>query len=234
MIHLLWATLRPQQFVQYHKEWVSRCDNTSLIKTHVLVSTEPERQFLEKYFTQISKTDYRIEVFKPPHPGVCLPSYKLSSSFDYNDDDIVIFGSDDFLAPNGWDTYLKEKLNGKSGLLFVRDGYQAPDSSNMQHPAITIPIMTGNTLKVLEGVIYNPAYHHMFSDCELYLNAKELNVLIDDRVTDDTIFEHRHWVTGKRQADSADQAYHHKWKEDELTWLSRKDMPINERIKVVL
>lgn len=234
MIHLLWATLRPQQFIQFHSEWIKRCENKNNVKTHVLVSTEPEKDYLEKYFRDIAKTESRIIVFKPPHPGVCLPSYRLSSSFEYKDDDIVIFGSDDFLAPNKWDTYLTEKLKDKNGLLFVRDGYQAPDSSNMQYPAITIPIMTGSALKKMNNVIYNPAYSHMFSDCELYMNARDMGILIDERKTDETIFEHKHWVTGKRQADNADQAYHMKWKEDESTWNKRKNMTVEERIKVAV
>ncbi len=233
MIHLLWCTIRPQQFIKYHNEWLNNCDDKDNIKTHVLVSTESEKKFLEKYFNQIAKIANRIEVYRPQHPGVCSPSYKLSSTLECTDDDIVIFGSDDFLAPKKWDTYLKEKFNNRSGLLFVRDGYQLPDSSNMQYPAITIPIMTGEALRSMNNIIYNPAYHHMFSDCELYLNAKEMGILIDDRKSDQTVFEHAHWVTGKRQADAADQSYHLKWKDDEQTWNVRKALPVEERIKEI-
>lgn len=232
MVHLLWCTIRPQQFIQYHKKWIERSNQRDNIKTHVLVSTEPEKKFIEQYFEQVSKTDYRIMVYKPSHPGVCMPSYKLSSTLECKDDDIVIFGSDDFLAPNDWDSYLYEKFENRQGLLFVRDGYQLPDSSNMQYPAITIPIMSGSSLKKMNNVIYNPAYHHMFSDCELYMNARDMGILIDERQTDSTIFPHEHWVTGKRKPDAADQSYHQKWQEDEKTWNVRKNLPVEERIKV--
>jgi hypothetical protein len=112
------------------------------------------------------------------------------------------------------------------------DGYQLPDSSNMLYPAITIPIMTYGCLKKLNMTIYHPAYNHMFSDCELYMNLKELNLLYDDRLNDETTFEHLHYAAGKRQPDGADQAYNQKWKEDEITWNIRKLLPVEERIKI--
>jgi hypothetical protein len=72
----------------------------------------------------------------------------------------------------------------------------------------------------------------MFSDCELYDNLKDLNLLYDDRINDETIFEHLHYAAGKRNADDADREYNNKWKEDELTWNIRKKMSVDERIKI--
>jgi hypothetical protein len=148
------------------------------------------------------------------------------------DRDIVIFASDDFLPPNYFDEYLIKKFESKSGVLMVRDGYQMPDSRNMLYPVVTIPIMTYDALLKLNRIIYHPAYNHMFSDAELYLNSKELGLLIDDRMTDTTTFEHHHYVTGKRQADKNDSAYILKWRDDEITWNRRKNLPLEERIKV--
>ena len=81
-------------------------------------------------------------------------------------------------------------------------------------------------------IIYHPRYNHMYSDSELYLNLKDLDLLIDDRINDETTFEHHHYAAGKRNADGADQAYHMKWKEDELLWNQRKNMKVEERLKV--
>jgi hypothetical protein len=168
----------------------------------------------------------------PERIGVCYPSYLLSSTLEGKDDDIVVFASDDFVAPNKWDTYLIKKLKDKDGVLMVRDGYQLPDSSNMQYPAVTIPIMTLSALKKMNMVIYHPSYSHMYSDCELFLTTKEMNLLIDDRLTDETTFEHHHYAAGKRMSDNCDQQYHLKWKEDENMWNKRKLMSLEDRLKV--
>lgn len=233
MIHLLWCTIRTANFPNVHKIWFERLKDKKSAKTHVLVSTEAESTYLKKYFESIQQ-DNRIVVFQPPYPGVCLPSYKLSSTLEFEDNDIIVFGSDDFTPPQNWDDYLINKFKNKNGVLMVRDGYQLPDSSNMLHPAITIPIMTGLALNQMNKIIYNPVYKHMFSDCELYLVAKDMGLLIDDRIKDETVFEHHHHAAGKRKADVFDQSYYGKWKEDELSWNNRKFLPTREKILVHL
>lgn len=233
MIHILWCTIRPTQFKQMHEEWIKRSDNPKNIQTYVAVNWEQHAVELKEYLTN----NYLITL-NTNRIGVCYPSYQLSSKLGSEmgkceNGDIVVFASDDFMAPKGWDTYLINKLKdrGDCGLM-VRDGYQLPDSSNMLHPAITIPIMTWGCLQKMNGVIYHPAYNHMFSDCELYNTLKDLGLLYDDRLNDETTFEHHHYAAGKRQADGADQAYNMKWKDDELTWNQRKLMSVEERIKV--
>lgn len=233
MIHILWATIRPEQFKSMHSEWIKRSNNPGDIKTYVAVNWKEHYDILEDYLNE----DYLINL-NTNKIGVCYPSYKLSSTIGTEmgkceDNDIVIFASDDFIAPNNWDTYLKTKLEGKGDVcLMCLDGYQLPDSSNMLHPAITIPIMTFGCLKKLNKVIYHPAYNHMFSDVELYYNLKDLNMLYDDRLNDDTLFEHLHYAAGKRNPDQADQEYNNKWAEDQVTWDKRKVMSIEERLKV--
>jgi hypothetical protein len=231
MIHILWATIRPETFIKAHSEWIRRATNKENIKTYVAVNWKEHAEVLRDYL----KNDYIITL-NTNKIGVCYPSYQLSSNLGINmgkceDNDVVIFASDDFLPPENWDEYLIEKFKNNNGLLMIRDGYQLPDSSNMLYPAITIPIMTFDSLLKLNRIIYHPEYNHMFSDVELYFNAKDLGILIDDRLNDETVFEHLHYAAGKRNADQADQAYNNKWKEDELTWNKRKLLPVEERIK---
>jgi len=235
-IHILWCTIRPAQFKSAHSEWIKRADNKENIYTYTAVNWGEHATELSNYLDCKNK-DYIITL-NTNKIGVCYPSYQLSSNLGIkmgkcDDNDIVIFASDDFMVPQGWDTYLISKLNDKGDVaLFVQDGYQLPDSSNMLHPAITIPIMTYGCLKKLNMIIYHPAYNHMFSDVELYDNLKDLNLLYDDRMNDNTIFEHLHYAAGKRPADQADQAYNSKWGEDDLTWQKRKLMSVEDRLKL--
>lgn len=232
MIHILWATIRPQQFEKVHSEWIKRSVDPKNIKTYVTVNNAEHKDQLRLYLEDEVLINLNIN-----RVGVCYPSYQLSSKLGdkfgiCKEDDIVIFASDDFLPPQRFDEYLINKFKGRDGVLMCRDGYQLPDSSNMLFPAITIPIMTYGSLLKLNRIIYNPSYNHMFSDVELYYNARDLNILIDDRMTDETVFEHHHYAAGKRRVDQMDQAYNLKWKEDELTWNRRKNLPVEERIKI--
>ena len=230
MIQLLWCTIRPTVFVQMHSQWISRSKNPENIKTHVAVNTIEHFNQIDTYLKNTPSHKYRIISVNSKKIGVCYPSYKLSSTTEGSDGDIVVFASDDFYPPQNWDEYLYKTLEGKDGGLMVRDGYQLPDSSNMQFPAITIPILTWGCFEKLNKTIYNPVYVHMYSDCELYLNLKDSGLLIDNRLTDTTTFEHLHYASGKRTPDQFDQSYHHSWKEDEIVWNKRKNMTINERI----
>lgn len=233
MIHLLWCTIRTANFPNVHKYWFDRTAQKERVKCHVLVSTQNEATFLKQYFDAI-KQDNRIEVFQPPYPGVCLPSYKLSSTLEAENSDIVIFGSDDFTPPQNWDEYLIGKLNNKTGALLVNDGYQAIDFSNMAEPVFSIPVMTYDCLLRNNKVIYNPAYTHLCSDAELFLNLKEMNLIIDERVDDfNFVFEHHHWSSGKRKPDQNDQSYYSNFDKDKKTWEIRKKLTLEERLKVI-
>jgi len=227
MIHLLWCTIRPQVFINTYTYWMRLSENSNNIKTYVCVNTIEDSNIIKQKYPDISITVSD----KPNRIGVTYPSYLLSSKLEGEKNDIVVFASDDFLPPNNWDTYLVKKLENKEGALIVRDGYQLPDFSNMLHPSITIPIMTYSCLEKLNKILYNPNYNHMFSDSELYLNLKDLNLIIDDRTNDLTTFEHHHHASGKRNADAADSAYYNKWKDDEVVWNVRKNLPVHERLK---
>jgi hypothetical protein len=215
-----------------HSIWIKR-SKTPNIKTYVAVNYQQHEELLKDYL----KNDYLINI-GTDKIGVCYPSYRLSSSLGdgmgiCENNDIVIFASDDFIPPENWDEYLIQKLTNKSGALLVNDGYQALDFSNMAEPVFSIPVMTFDCLLKLNKIIYNPAYTHLCSDAELFLNLKEMNLIIDDRVVDfGFVFEHHHWSSGKRKSDQNDQSYYSNFEKDKNTWEMRKRMTLQERLKV--
>jgi hypothetical protein len=232
-IYILWCTIRPEQFIITHNIWVKNSYNVDNISTYVVVNNEKDKNIISSYLPK--DNIFNLNTTKI---GVCYPSYYLSSRIgieyvlDIKPNDIIVFASDDFTPPKDWDIYLINKLNNKeNSALMVRDGYQLSDSSNMLHPAITIPIMTYGALLKLNRYIYHPDYLHMFSDCELYLNLKELDILIDDRINDNTTFIHHHHASRKRKADINDRIYYSNWKVDENKWNIRKNMNLIDRLK---
>ena len=232
MIQLLWCTIRPYNFPSAHTEWMKRVKSVDSIFSSVLVSTDQEKEFIETYFLRNSLKG-RVVSYKPPYPGVCLPSYKLSSTLEADMDDVVVFASDDFLPPTSWDSYVTEKLSNITGALLVNDGYQKIDFSNMEHPVFSIPIMKYECLTRLNLVIYHPAYSHLYSDAELYLNLNEMSLIVDDRKNSpDMVFEHHHWSSGKRNPDSNDQSYYNNREKDRLTWEKRRNLSLDQRLLV--
>ena len=231
-IHLLWCTVRPGQFKKMHKIWMRRAVFKEAIKTYVAVNSTEHASNLQKYL----RKEYLL-VLNIDRIGVCYPAYILSKGLGVHfgrvaKDDIVILASDDFIPPKRWDVYLDKKLKDKSeACLLVRDGYQEPDSGNTTGAAITIPILTVPCLLALNRIIYHPAYTHMFSDCELYSNVKEMNLLVDDRFNDETAFYHIHHSNRKRKSDFFDHVHATNWGKDREVWLQRQSLTLEERLR---
>lgn len=230
MIHLLWATVRPDLFKDAHRTWVERSSSKSFT-TSIVVDTEDAANLVLSHTKLLAATS-----FKPRRKGICKPLWALTRFLMQNrvwaNSDTLIVVSDDFVPPYDWDR--KVGGRGREGLdycLLADDGYQKSDFSNMIHPAVTIPILNAGCVELLGGCIYRPEYNHMFSDCELYLSSKEMGVLEDGRVgVLAARFEHRHWVNGKRSKDRSDYEYESMWRADKAVWLKRKAMRLNERL----
>ena len=224
MIYLLWPTIRTKLFIKTRQYWLNNCQNKWEIKTKVAVNNPEQKSCLNGYDVIITGNE---------RPGVCYPAYCLSSRLQARDNDIVILASDDFFPPEHWDHYLLRQFQDFSGCLLVRDGFQHPDPRKwVGPPAITIPIMTYSCLQKMNMIIYHPAYYHICSDLELYMNVHELGLLKDNRINDPITFEHRHWVVGKRNKDYADKRVRALAVKDKITFNDRKKMTLTERLKV--
>lgn len=182
-----------------------------------------------------SVTDkWRVALFKPPYAGICLPLYALTSTLEYSDSDVIVVASDDFLCPPSWDEYVVRKLSEKPGVLFARDGVHDPERTGPgSNIIVSIPIMSGCALRRMNNIVYHPAYHHFYSDNELFANARDLGILVDDRKTDMTTFQHQHWTVSRRSFDHVDGTITPQSPIDGGVYRRRMAMPVEERIKYV-
>lgn len=223
--HILWSTIRPEVFNEVYTEWMSKADETHKIIPHILVESEEDKEKI----TAVPKDSIIVHPSKVK--GVAYPSYVLSSGLknkNVNDSDIVIFASDDFHPMDSWDTALYKEFTIFDGGLVVND-MNGPQNKDI----VTIPIMTYSALKKMNHVIYHPAYNHCWSDNELHLNLRELNIFKDISTTKPEIyFEHRHFVNAKRERDRSDE-------HNALTnftgnnlWRLRKELPLEKRLEV--
>jgi hypothetical protein len=226
MIYILWATVRPKMFYDTWNDWKSKC-NVDNVFLKVAVCNDADKKQIDDY--NIKHCD--VFVADKGVKGVVYPSYYLTSHLNVGDDDIVILASDDFFAPENWDLYLYEQFKDFDGCLFVNDGYQDPYEIN-HRTSVNIPIMTFKCLKTLNKAMYHPSYIHMFGDTELYFNVRDLGLLKDNRVNDDTLFEHRHFVRDKRLKDTHDEEYNKSWDLDHENYINRMKLDVLERIKL--
>lgn len=236
MIILCWATIRPEEFKEKHNVWIERAVNKEFVCTLLVLNTDEDI----KRLTNEDNICNVLVLGTNKRKGVCYPCSELMKQFNNNphlildDDDIIVFASDDMAPPKHWDELIYNsfcKFGGtdfRHGCLEINDGYQLSDYSNMEYPCISLPIMTFATLKALNYTIYSDNYNHLFSDCELYMNLKEMDLLIDAR---NITFEHKHWSNKKRNIDENDKQYYSFMEEDRNTWLKRKELSLEERLK---
>jgi hypothetical protein len=223
-IILMWGTVRPDMMYETYKHWMdTRILGTEII-VKVAVYTEEQKQQIDNF-----NIPY-CEVFViNEKPGYTYAVYKLSELLEADDDDILIYISDDFYSPEGWDAYLFGKFLNWDGALFLNDGYQSLVKQGQL--CLTISCLTFKCLKEINRLVLHPDYRHFFSDNEAFINLNELGLLKDDRDIDDEIFQHRHYVRGFRKQDEHDKSNLNLWGIDNATFEIRMKLPISERLK---
>ena len=220
MIYLLCSTIRPTVFKNTHSYWMANVDNNDNIITKVVVDKKQHQDDLSEFDTML---------YLGTNVGLTKPLTQLTQSLEgLNDSDIIVVMSDDFFPPKHWDTLLEQWYTGFTGALNVFDG----GPPEVQTSIITIPIMDFATLKKLNGVIYHPAYNHMYSDNELFDNLNELGLMKTLDKNPNHIFEHRHWTVGKRPRDQQDIILGNiSIGTDKGTYIARKGIKLKDRIK---
>lgn len=228
MIHIIWATARPEVFIRcHHNKWIATASQKDQIRTYVVVDHQQHAEFIR----QSNVSDYyssdkcSIAISKATTRGVAKPANQAAQSIESEDGDIIILASDDFEAPLNWDTWLLERAKEEdSKCLWVNDGFKPGGT-------VTIPILTHKCFKRLNKIIYHPSYNHEWSDAELYDILKELDLLYDLR-SRDKIFQHKHWANGLRKQDGVDGECRKLHNKDRANYMLRKHMTIEQKLKI--
>jgi len=218
-IHILWPTARPYICINTFNHWINTAFDKSKIKLYIAVNTLEEKNKFPN--------DWNVTI-TGNHVGVTWPTTILSQNLIKDktipDDDIVILCSDDMWSPLNWDLILCDEFKEYNGCIIFNDNYQLNE-------IITLPIMTFNTLKQLNGYIYHSMYCHSYSDNELYDNLKELNLLKDIRKSkSNLIFEHKHHCNNKRPYDNIDYLFLQKENIDHILYDQRKKLSLKEKL----
>lgn len=129
--------------------------------------------------------------------------------------DILVYLSDDFDCPDGWDTLIEKEFEGVTEpmLLKVDDCLQ-----KFHVPVLTIPIMNRALYEKL-GYFWNPLYKSMFVDEDLYWTCHKLNCI---KYAPHLKFPHNHVSVGKAQDDETYRRSAANWNQGKEVFARRK------------
>ena len=133
--------------------------------------------------------------------------------------DILIVIADDQFACEGWDekllALLKEKRYGDGRQFQFVISASTGTPNEHERGIMVMPILSRARYEQQGSVVFYPEYESMFADNDFAEWAKQDWVIANAR---HLMFEHRHWMNGKREKDAADEAQNRldAWKLGEL------------------
>jgi len=128
--------------------------------------------------------------------------------------DILVYLSDDFKCPVGWDELVRSRFSLDAPMLLkVHDDLQTFDKD-----VLTIPIMNRALYERL-GYFWNPEYRSMFVDQDLFHVCKNNGWL---KYAPDLVFPHEHYSIGKAPKDATYIRSDLNWVTGQMTYMKRK------------
>lgn len=182
-----------------YANWLAKADNE--IEYILSVDNDDEINY-ELWFTQCS-------VLRNSNKSAIEA---INNAAKVTTGDLIMVVSDDFDAPEHWDTLLLNALKGREDFLVkTQDG--------IQKTLITLPIMDRKYYERF-GYVYEPGYYHMFSDQEMTAVGHMLGKVIDLPI----VFPHNHYSVGGMQKDAINL-------KNDSTWV-QGEMLFHERLKL--
>lgn len=176
---------RPKKAEETYQRWVFQ------MVTHVdyILSIDVYDPYLGEYIDLSLSRPFR------PLIGDNKSVVEATNSAAYHSKgDVLVYLSDDFGCPDGWDTAILKEFEGVTEpmMLKVDDCLQ-----DFKVGVCTIPIMN-RTLYEKLGYFWHPDYKSMHVDVDLFETCKKLNVI---KYAPHLKFPHNHYSNGKAAHD---------------------------------
>lgn len=146
-----------------------------------------------------STVDQYVGLFQPPiqlaitNSRSCVQAANAAAKLSSGD--MIILVSDDFSCPKDWDIILGDAMP-----LDKKAAIQVDDGITNFAELLTIPIINRLMYEEL-GYVYHPSFHSMWADNHLFDVCKPYIIKVKE------VFQHNHYVNGKRTKDAIDNAH---------------------------
>jgi hypothetical protein len=195
---------------------------------------ETARMWIDKSGLDVSRIDYVLSLDKsdPLLSDYYLESYRVEGDYEQINDnksvveatnqaakvakgDILIYLSDDFVAPDKWGQSVIAEFEKYSGPTLIK----VDECLQKFHiPVLTIPMMNRALYERL-GYFWYPEYKSMFCDEDLYWTAQKLGAL---KMAPHLKFEHQHVSVGKADNDETYKRSAANWEQGKALFAKRK------------
>ena len=178
---------RPFQALKTTLAWIEKASGKYPIE--YIISLDDNDTFTDQYLSMYEDTNVRV-IITPSRSCVGAVNEAAKAATG----DILIVVSDDFECPLDWDKIVVKNMDMSTPCaLHVDDGI-----TNYAR-IMTIPIINRKLYEVL-GYVYHPAFVSMWADNHLYevVSIKGKIVIVED------VFQHNHYINGKRKKDATD------------------------------
>lgn len=186
-----------------YSEWIMMADDYRIEYIVSIDNDDPQAELYEDSFVNVVRNDTN---------NVVAATNKAAKE---TEGDILIYVSDDFSCPNGWDTLVEKEFEGVTEpmLLKVDDCLQGFDVR-----VLTIPIMNRALYEKL-GYFWHPEYKSMFVDEDLWWTCRNNGWL---KKAPHLKFPHNHHSLGKCENDGTYRRSEANWNQGKAVFARRK------------
>jgi len=199
---------RPQKSFDTVQKWLSKVKGTTDIE--IILSIDDNDRTAAEYWRIYEP----INVIRIKNNNSCVVE-ATNTVAKVSTGDIMIYLSDDFDCPEGWDLLVRKEFENENRPLLIKvdDCLQ-----KFEVPVLTIPIMNRALYERL-GYFWHPGYKSMFVDEDLYWTARKLVAL---KMCEHLKFPHEHPANGKAPDDETYRRSAANWDQGKAMFAQRK------------